>query len=152
MPAIFVVVPILQIIMSAIFTVICLWILIDAANTMTRIVIAPFIIAGLAVFVRSAIHLIRSIIQIRGDKMSNTSALDREKYSKLGQVYDKLGVFQIIADKIYIIGFMIFWFGFLIVFDYFAFQQINKGGMQLLLSSLVFWAVGIFVAYRGFKG
>jgi len=53
-----------------------------------------------------------------------------------------------LGNKIYIISFLTFWFGFLIVFDYTA---IKDGNWTMVLFSLIFWVAGIFVAYKNFK-
>lgn len=47
-----------------------------------------------------------------------------------------------IFNKIYVVGFMLFWFGFLIYFSYISI--INKE-YSLLLFSVPFWIVGIFI-------
>ena len=63
--------------------------------------------------------------------------------------YEKLNIADKIFSKLYIVGFLLFWFGFLIVFDYIA---ITQGQMSMLAFSLVFWTVGIYVALKNFKG
>lgn len=47
-----------------------------------------------------------------------------------------------IFNKIYVVGFMLFWFGFLIYFSYISI--INKE-YSLLLVSIPFWIIGIFI-------
>ena len=56
-----------------------------------------------------------------------------------------------IAYYIYIFGFLIFWFGFLIVFDYHAIKSWSNGGSRLFLFSLIFWLVGICVLVNNLK-
>ncbi|MBQ7491648.1 MAG: zinc ribbon domain-containing protein [Clostridia bacterium] len=44
---------------------------------------------------------------------------------------------------LYTLVFLIFWFGFLIVFDTLALKSWSNGGMIAFLFSLLFWAAGI---------
>ncbi|MDD2376985.1 MAG: hypothetical protein PHD15_06220 [Clostridia bacterium] len=61
---------------------------------------------------------------------------------------DNNKIFKNLGMKIYLIGFSLFWFGFLIIFDYTAIQQKN---VELLLFSLIFWIAGLFVVKKIFK-
>ena len=56
-----------------------------------------------------------------------------------------------ITNKLYIIGFFIFWFGFLIVFDYIAIKDWPNGGSSSFLFSIIFWIIGIHVFINKFK-
>ena len=53
-----------------------------------------------------------------------------------------------IFDNIYIISFLVFWFGFLLYFDYLCIKDKNY---QLLLFSLIFWLIGISIVKKGKK-
>ena len=55
--------------------------------------------------------------------------------------------YAIICSKLYVVVFLIFWFGFLLYWCYFNF--INKNYM-LFFFSLPFWMVGIYIAYKFF--
>jgi hypothetical protein len=107
-----------NIISGLIFTSFCLWIFINAADTITRIAIIPFTIAGIGVLINGLSPL-----------------LFKSKIKNLGM-------------KIYLFGFSLFWFGFLIVFDYLS---ITQGNIQLALFSIIFWVVGLFMIINQFK-
>lgn len=76
-----------------------------------KLILIPFIICSIALLLKDLFII-----------------FNKEKYLK-------------IFDKLYIIGFFIFWFGFLIYFDYLCFIDKNY---QLLIFSIPFWLVGIF--------
>ena len=75
-------------------TIFSLWVLLSTSDTFTRIIIIPFIIAGIGKTLTGIIPLI-----------FNNSKLEN------------------IGIKIFLFGFSLFFFGFLIVFDYIAIQQ-----------------------------
>ena len=131
------------IISGSIFSGICGWIFIKAANSITRIVIIPFLISGLAVLIKGIVALLHGLNLRKGMNDENISA------ESVFYKYEKLNIAYKIFSKLYIVGFLLFWFGFLIVFDYFAIKQ---GQMSMLAFSLIFWIVGIYVAIKNFKG
>lgn len=51
-----------------------------------------------------------------------------------------------IFQKIYIIIFLVYWFGFLVVWTFFAIKQ--EGNYIYALFSIPFWIIGIFVTYK----
>ena len=107
-----------NIISGLIFTGFCLWIFINAADIITRIAIVPFTIAGIGILLKGLSPL-----------------LFKNKLKNLGM-------------KIYLFGFSLFWFGFLIVFDYLS---ITQGDIQLALFSIIFWIVGLAMIINQFK-
>lgn len=128
---------------GGIFTGVCGWVFIKAADSITRIVIIPFLICGLAVLIKGIVALVQGLNLRKGmndDNVSAESVLDK---------HEKLNIADKIFSKLYMVGFLLFWFGFLIVFDYFAIKQ---GQMSMLAFSLIFWVVGIYVAIKDFKG
>jgi len=56
-----------------------------------------------------------------------------------------------IVNYIYIFCFLLFWFGFLIVFDTVAIKSWSDGGNSMFFSSLIFWAVGIYILINNIK-
>lgn len=50
-----------------------------------------------------------------------------------------------IFDKLFVIGFLLFWFGFLIFVDYIA---LNEEQWLLLIFSLIFWIAGIYLGKK----
>lgn len=129
---------ILQMVGSSMFTIVCTWIFVKGADTFTKIAITPFLICGIAILFQSIVSIVWAFISFKS----------RDKMEKFDILLSKI---QTITSRIYIIGFLIFWFGFLIIFDYNLIKEINENGLPLLLFSLIFWAVGIFIAYKNFK-
>lgn len=76
-----------------------------------KLILIPFIICSIAIVLKDLFIV-----------------FNKEKYLK-------------IFDKLYIFGFFVFWFGFLIYFDYLCYIDKNY---QLLVFSIPFWLVGIF--------
>ncbi len=109
------------IIPGIIFTYFTGWVFINAADLITRISITPFLLAGIGLFLNGVLPLI---------------------------FYKNVNKVKNIGMKIYLLAFGLFWFGFLIVFDYLA---IRDGSIKLLLFSLIFWVAGIFGVVVKFK-
>lgn len=128
---------------GGIFFGVCGWFFIKAADSITRIAIIPFLICGLAVLIKGIVALVQGLNLRKGMNDENISA------ESVFEKYEKLNIADKIFSKLYIVGFLLFWFGFLIVFDYIA---ITQGQMSMLAFSLVFWTVGIYVALKNFKG
>jgi hypothetical protein len=112
---------VMSIISGVIFTGFTGWVFIAAADMATRIIIIPFVICGIGVLLRGLVPLI----------FKNK----KKKFKNIGM-------------RIYLTGFSLFWFGFLIFFDYGVLQQGNIG---LFLFSLLFWIAGIFILRANFK-
>jgi len=128
---------------GGIFTGFCGWFFIKAADSTTRIVIIPFLICGLAVLIKGIVALVQGLNLRKGMNDDNVSA------ESVFDKHEKLNIADKIFSKLYIVGFLLFWFGFLIVFDYIA---ITQRQMSMLAFSLIFWIVGIYVAIKNFKG
>lgn len=56
-----------------------------------------------------------------------------------------------IGYKIYLIGFSIIWFGFLILLDFIFIGVWENGGNTMFLFSLIFWVAGIFALIKNLK-
>ena len=91
------------------------YILFNSNDLLTRVVIIPFIIFSLGLFFKN-ICLI----------------LEKTKLAKL-------------MEKIYVIAFFVYYFGFLIYWDYISIT--NKDYVSLVVSFLA-WFGGLFVAYK----
>ena len=89
--------------------------MINAKDTFTRIILIPFLIASLATL------------------------------GKLCSLYFKNINWTIFFHKLYTIGFLIFWFSFLIVATYISI--INKE-YNIVLFSIPFWIAGIYFLYK----
>lgn len=97
--------------------IIILWLMINSNDKFTKIILIPFLIASLATL------------------------------GKLCSLYFKNINWTIFFHKLYTIGFLIFWFEFLIVADYIA---INNKQYDMIIFSIPFWIVGIYFAYKNF--
>lgn len=139
-----IVAPISQIIGGLIFILVCGFIFILGGDGFTRIAIVPFLICGLSILFGGVISLIQNITNFNAN--NNYNALEQNEI-----INNNLNKLQAINSYVYPIGFLTFWFGFLIFFDYQAIKDINNGGLTTLLFSLIFWAAGISVAYKLFK-
>lgn len=117
------------IIVAVVFIAICIWFMITAKNNYIKIIFIPFLICGIAVMVSGFLNVLRILNKKPAEKIKIKKMLSLSK-------------------KVYLIGFSIFWFGFLIVFDVFMILQRN---VSMLIFSLVFWVVGISVITQNWK-
>ena len=91
------------------------YILITTKDLLTRIVVIPFLIFGISLFIKNICLIF--------------------KKNKIAKVFSKINV----------ISFFIYYFGFLIYWDYTA---ILSKDYVLVVFSLIAWVCGIFVAYK----
>lgn len=90
------------------------------------------LICGLAVLMISIIRLLKAINIVRQLKAKNISS------DEIFKTHDNLNKADNIFSKIYVIGFSIFWFGFLMFVDYIF---IRDGQFMFLAFSILFWIV-----------
>ena len=121
---------------------VCVWIFIKAADFITRIIIIPFLICCLALLIKGIIALLQVLNLRKGMNDENISA------ESVSDKDEKLNLADKFFSKIYNVVFFLFWFGFLVVFDYFAIKQ---GQLYALAFSLIFWIAGIYEAIKDFK-
>ena len=100
---------------SAVTTVLLLSLFFKNPNAMTRLTLIPFLVCGLASLIKSLLLL-----------------CNRPRYVAL-------------CNRVFAGGFLLFWFGFLIVWCVTAFRD-NTPLLSLL--SLPFWFVGVYLAKR----
>ena len=91
------------------------YILLTTKDLLTRIIIIPFIVFSLSFFIEKVLLIF-------------------EKKSLAKKV-----------QKIYVIAFLVYWFGFIIYWDYVSI--VNKDYMSILFS-LPFWVGGIYITYK----
>ena len=104
-----------KLIYSLFITIFILYIFISTPSVLTKIIMIPFLICALATVIKM-IFLI----------------MNKKKYAE-------------IFNKIYIISFLFYWFGFIIYWCYIEF--INKSYLMLLFA-LPFLLIGIYIAYK----
>lgn len=132
-----------------VFSGFCFFVFIKGADTFTRVVIIPFLICGIAVLIKGlsllfqGINMMKAVKNVEDGNFSN--AVEIEKTHK------KLIRADNFTNNLYIFGFLIFWFGFLIVFDYFAIKDWSNGGSSMFFFSFIFWIAGIFILAKNFK-
>lgn len=110
---------IITLLMSVILCYIFIYLLLISADNITRLIMTPFCIAGIGVFLQGLLPLI---------------------------MVDKILAVKI-SKRVYMAGFLLYIFGFLILWDYFA---LRDGQVNLFILSLIFWAVGIYLIKRWF--
>lgn len=132
----------ITIIVGSIFTFLCILGFIRAVDSTTRIVIIPFFICGMTILIRGIVSLIKGLNWKKGIKDNSVSA------EEVFNAQEKLDGADNALSKIYMWRFLLFWFGFLLVFDYFAIVQKE---MLLLVISLIFWAIGIYSVIKSLK-
>lgn len=54
---------------------------------------------------------------------------------------------EVLYSKFYEIIFLVYWFGFLIFFDFLSFKQ-NE--LSVIYFSLIFWLAGFYIVYKDF--
>lgn len=92
------------------------YIIIKTKDLLTRIVVIPFLIFGISLFIKNICLIFNK--------------------NKIAKIFSKINV----------ISFFIYYFGFLIYWDYVAIT--NKDYYILVAFSLLAWAGGIFALYR----
>ncbi len=103
----------------------------------SRIALIIFLLFDLLFLIASLISCIKFAVWLKRKRMGFDP---NENKKDINESLDKAGS---ISGKIYIVLFLLLWFGFLIVFDYFV---IKENSMSLFLFSLIFWAAGIYIA------
>ena len=92
-------------------------VLLQSSNTMSKLIVIPFLIFAIALCVKDVFMLMNK-------------KLWAEK-----------------AKKVYEIEFFVYWFGFLIYWDY---QNLMSGNYSAVLFSIIFWLGGGFFVYKRF--
>jgi len=132
-----------------VFSGFCFLIFIKGADTITRMAIIPFLICGIAVLIGGLSLLFRGINMMKAVK--NVEDGDFSNVFEIEKTHKKLIRVDKFTNNFYIFGFLIFWFGFLIVFDYFAIKNWSNGGSSIFFFSFIFWIAGIFILVKNFK-
>ncbi len=132
---------------GTIFSIISSMIVFKGANTVTKIFGIPFLICGIAVLIYGISMIIIGIIANRNTSDVN-GKLDMNKVEKNEKNFLKM---KILSHNIYMFGFLLFWFGFLIVFDVVAIKSWSDGGNQLFFLSIIFWIAGIYLLINNIK-
>ena len=104
-----------KIITSLIASIYLTYILIITKNTLTRIVIIPFLMFGISLFIENICLMFNK--------------------NKIAKIFSKINA----------MSFFIYYFGFLIYWDYLT---ITSKDYVLTIFSLLAWIGGIFVVYR----
>jgi len=100
---------------ALIVSILLSYVLINTNDKLTIIVVIPFLMFAISMFIKNICLIL--------------------KKNKLAKIF----------DKIMVISFFVYYFGFLIYWDYVS--LINKDYVALICS-LIAWAGGIFIAHR----
>lgn len=136
-------------IVGAIFSVASSMFVFKGVDNITKIAGIPFLICGIAAVLIDGIPMI--IKGINTKKNTNdyvNGKLNMDKVKKSEKNFKKV---RNIVNYIYIFCFLLFWFGFLIVFDTVAIKSWSDGGNSMFFSSLIFWAAGIYILINNIK-
>lgn len=138
-----------QIIGGVIFSGFCLWIFIKGADIITKCVIIPFLLCGISILFNGLIVLFKGLNILKEQKRIEEGIFsNKDKFENTDKMLNKLESF---TKKLYLMGFFIFWFGFLIVFDYVAIKAWTNDGKFLFYFSIIFWIAGIVVLVKNIK-
>lgn len=131
-----------------IFSALSLFFFFKGINIITKIMCIPFLICGITVL----IYGISTLLAEKNNKKINdefiNGNLNLNKIDKNEKQFQKIGV---IVSNIYIFGFLLFWFGFLIILDLIAIKSWNDEGSYMFAFSLIFWIFGIYVLKKLIK-
>ena len=104
-----------QTITSLVVFFILISILFNADDFITRVVVIPFIVFSLGLFLKNIFLMLK-----------------KERFAN-------------VVEIIYVIAFFLYYFGFLIYFDYICF--VNKDYVTIVFT-LIAWIVGILICYK----
>lgn len=138
-------------IMGVIFCGFLSTLIFHGADIVSKIAIIPFLICGLTILFRGILMIIRGIHKTKKTNDYVNGNLDMNKVTKISQdenLFVRLGA---IFSNIYLFGFLLFWFGVLIVADIAAINSWSDGGCGMFFISLFFWFIGIFIVISNFK-
>jgi hypothetical protein len=127
-----------------IFACFCVWIAINVEDFYARIMISPFLFCSVPIITQGVIQLLKGL-NLRKGMSDDDTILDSSVFEK----NDRLNILDKICSKLSIVGFLLFWFGFLIIFDYIAITQVES--LIFIIVSFPFWVIGILVAIKTFK-
>ena len=131
---------------GVLFSSFTFWIFIKGADTFTKVAILPFLICGIAVLINGISVLIQGLNMKKTiNNIESGTVYDESKVEETHNRMEKINKF---SDNLYLYGFLTFWFGFLIVFDYFAIKDWANGGSTMFFVSLTFWAAGLFMLFK----
>lgn len=133
---------------GAIFSGVSSMFVFRGADNIIKIVGIPFLICGIAVLIYGISMIVKGINTKKNTNDYVNGKLDMDKVEKSEKNFEKVGNF---VNYIYIFGFLLFWFGFLIVFDTVAIKSWSDGGNSMFFFSLFFWAAGIYVLINNIK-
>lgn len=128
----------LKVIFSLVFVGFTIWVFVKGADLITRLAIIPFFICAVAVFIYSILPIKERIDQNKIDSGKTNEQKKRKRGKK------KLSK---ILYKMFAVGFLLFWFGFLILF---CISIVKQEGFLPTLFTLPLWLAGFFIIYKIF--
>ena len=127
----------------------CLFLFFKGAGIIEKVISIPFGFIAIAIIIKALSMILQGI-----NLIIYIHKIKKEDYNKITKIENnsnKLYKTSNISNYIYIIGFLIFWFGFLMIFDYYTIKFWNDNGSQLFFFSLIFWAAGIYIIYKNIR-
>lgn len=135
-------------IMGAIISGVLSVLVFSEAVNIIKIFAIPFLICGIAVLIYGISMIVKGINTKKNTNDYVNGKLDMEKAEKSEKDFEKV---ENLVKYICIFGFLLLWFGFLIVFDTAAIKSWSDGGNSMFFFSLIFWAVGIYILISNIK-
>ena len=100
----------------------CFSVFFNAADVISQIFIIPFLICGIVVLINGFSFLFQGINMFKIYKSSENG-----NFSDLDSIENNLMKVEHLLSKIAVLVFFILWFGFLIIYDYFALKSLSDG-------------------------
>lgn len=60
----------------------------------------------------------------------------------------EIELYDIVSKNIYVLGFLIIWFGFLISYEINLFSNWNRNSIHMFIFSIPFWFIGIYIIIK----
>ncbi len=131
-----------------VFSIFSLIFIFKGEDIIVKIIGIPFLICGLAVLIFGISLIIKGTNTKKNLNDYVNDKLNKNKVEKSEKNFEKV---ENIVNNIYIFGFLIFWFSFLVMFDIFAIESWTVSGCSMFFFSLIFWAVGVYVLIKNIK-
>ena len=121
------------------------------ADIISKIVLIPFLICCLSFFIHGIAKVIYGINKMKDTYNYANEKIDIDKGAKISldeNLFVRLSAF---CSNIYLFGFLLFWFGVLIISDIVAIKSWSDDGSGTFFFSLFFWFIGVFIVISNFK-
>lgn len=120
----------------------------NSGDRQTRMILIPFIILSIL----ATAYGISQVVEGKNlKKRPNDLSINNLDAKKTEQNDKKTTGTSIIFFKLYLAIFLLSWFGMILIVDISAIKEWSSGGKLTFLYTIIFWAVGIYIAIKEFK-